>query len=127
MVKGYRVIIRVKEFKGFCPLYQIGDTITIEKFYVKSSVSKDVCMHALIAMSTLLSPLLHGSSAQELGIGPDKDLGYLQCPDPGPPCTKGGTVLFELRREVISINTAPFTNPDEPRASMQLSNPASRC
>lgn len=75
-------MIRVKEIRGFCPLY-LGDTITMKKFYVKSSVSKDVCMHALIAMSTLLSPILHGSSAQELEIGPAADLAYLQCQTQG--------------------------------------------
>jgi len=50
-------------------------------------------------MTTLLSAFLHGTSAKELGIGVEPDLGYVQCPDPGPPCTKGGTVIFELKRE----------------------------
>jgi hypothetical protein len=52
-------------------------------------------------MSTLLSAFSHGSSAIGLGIGEKENLGYLRCPDPGPPCTKGGTVLFELRRENV--------------------------
>jgi len=49
-------------------------------------------------MSTLLLALLYGTFAIELGIGVEPDVGYVQCPDPGPPCTKGGTVIFELKR-----------------------------
>jgi uncharacterized repeat protein (TIGR04076 family) len=49
-------------------------------------------------MTTFLSAFLHGTSALELGIGSEEDVGYLQCPDPGPPYTKGGTVLFKLKR-----------------------------
>jgi hypothetical protein len=37
-----------------------------------------------------------------LEVGKEKNLGYVQCPDPGEPYTCGGTVLFELRRERIS-------------------------
>jgi len=53
------------------------------------------------AMPMLLSAFLHGASATELGIGSQETIGYIQCPDPGPPCTKGGTVLFKLKQEII--------------------------
>ena len=66
---------------------------------MKSDESNDLCIHAFAAMSTLLSAFLHGTSAKELGIGVEPDVGYVQCPDPGQPCTKGGTVIFELKRE----------------------------
>lgn len=98
---AYRVTITIKEIRGYCPIYKVGDKIIMEKFYVDSRNSERVCIHALAAFSTLLSAFLHGSSAIELGIGSEDDVGYLQCPDPGPPHTKGGTVLFELRREII--------------------------
>jgi uncharacterized repeat protein (TIGR04076 family) len=49
-------------------------------------------------MLTLISAFIHGSSAKNLGIGSEDDVGYIQCPDLGPPYTKGGTVIFELRR-----------------------------
>lgn len=97
----YRITATVKEIKGHCPVYRVGDKIVFERFYIKAKHSGDVCMHALAAMSTLLSAFLHGSSAKDLGMGSNDDIGYLQCPDPGPPCTKGGTVVFELRRERI--------------------------
>ena len=95
----YRLTIRVKEVRGKCPLYQVGDEILIDRFFIDADRSRDVCMHAFSAMSTLLSAFIHGSSAVDLGIGSEEGVGYLQCPDPGPPCTEGGTVLFELRRE----------------------------
>jgi uncharacterized repeat protein (TIGR04076 family) len=91
----------VKSVSGRCPLYQVGDKIIIEDFYINSSESSNVCLHAFSALVDLLSAFLHGSSASEIGIGTVSDVGYLQCPDPGPPYTKGGTVLFELRREAI--------------------------
>jgi len=99
----YRVIIEVKEVRGLCPLYKPRDQIILKDFYINSNHSKDVCIHLLSAASTLLSAFIHGSSAIRLGIGSRKDVGYLQCPDPGPPYTKGGTVVFELRREPLEI------------------------
>jgi len=47
---------------------------------------------------SLLSAFLHGTSAKTLGIGEKDDEGLLQCPDPSPPHTKGGTVIFHLKR-----------------------------
>jgi hypothetical protein len=46
-------------------------------------------------MTTLLSAFLHGTSTLELGIGHEKDAGFLQYPDPSPPYTKGGTILIK--------------------------------
>ena len=68
---------------------------------MRSDRSVHICIHALSALSTFLPALLHGLSAKELGIGEEEDVGYLQCPDPGAPYTRGGAVLFELRREAL--------------------------
>ena len=97
----YHVIIQVKQIKGSCPVYHVGDEIVMDGHYINSRKSSNICMHAFSAMLTLLSAFAHGTSAIDLGIGEKEDLGYLKCPDPGPPHTKGGTVLFELRREKI--------------------------
>ncbi|MFB0503578.1 MAG: TIGR04076 family protein [Candidatus Bathyarchaeia archaeon] len=97
----YRVTIDVKEIGGRCPVYAIGDRITLDGYCIDSRMSSNICMHAFSAMLTLLSAFAHGSSAIDLGIGEKEDVGYLQCPDPGPPYTNGGTVLFELRRKEI--------------------------
>ena len=96
-----RVVINAIEIRGECPVYKMGDEIIIEGFYIKSGESANVCMHAFSAMQTLLSAFMHGSSAKDLGIGTEKDIGYLRCPDPGSPYTLGGTVTFRLKREVV--------------------------
>jgi len=95
------VKIQVREIHGRCPLYKPGDEIILEGYYIDTKNSAPVCMHAFLALSSLLSAFSHGSSAIDLGIGETDDIGYLQCPDPGPPCTRGGTVLFELKREPL--------------------------
>lgn len=97
MVK-YKVVVTVKDIKGYCPIYRVNDCFMVEWFYIKSESSSNVCLHALSSMLTLLSAFIHGSSARDLGIGGEDDIGYIQCPDPGPPYTKGGAVTFELRR-----------------------------
>ena len=94
----YEVELRVREVRGRCPLYREGDVIVLRGFYIDSKRSAPVCMHAFLAMSSLLSAFSHGTDATDLGIGKEKDIGYLQCPDPGPPCTTGGTVVFEVVR-----------------------------
>jgi len=94
----YKLIITVKKIRGKCPLYKPRDRIVIDEFYVSTKESKDICMHAFGAMLSLASIMVHGFSTKELGLSPKENVGYLQCPDPGPPCTKGGTVLFEIRR-----------------------------
>jgi len=101
MSRKYRVVIEVYEVRGHCPLYQVGDKITVEWFYIDSKSSSKICLHALTSISTLLSKFMQGVSAKELGIGSGEDVGYLQCPDPGPPYTKGGTVIFKLRRKTL--------------------------
>jgi len=101
MMAKYRLTITVKEVRGKCPIYKVGDKIIIDKFYINTKKSKNVCIHAISALSTLLSTFLHGTSAKELGIGKKKNIGYLQCQDPGPPYTPGGTVLFEIKRKRI--------------------------
>jgi len=105
MSPSYRVRVCVKEVKGSCAMdYKSGDCFTVERFYV-SDAGRGICIHALSSMLTLLSPLLKGVSAKDLGIGERDDVGYVQCPDPGRPYTCGGTVVFELKRERIEQYT----------------------
>jgi len=97
----YKLTITVKEVHGKCPLYQVGDKMVINEFYIDTNNSKHICMHAFSAMLTSLSAFIRGFSAKDLGIGTDADVGYLHCPDPGPPYTKGGAVIFEVKREIV--------------------------
>ncbi|KXA91410.1 hypothetical protein AKJ57_01210 [candidate division MSBL1 archaeon SCGC-AAA259A05] len=93
-----RILITVEKIEGTCPIYDEGDEIEIENFYIVSSDSENICVHALSAMTTFLTAFLNGVSAVDLGLGTKDDTAYIQCPDPGPPCTEGGTVLFKLKR-----------------------------
>jgi len=92
------VKIIVESVRGRCALgYRAGDTITARDYYIESC-GKPLCIHALSSMTTILILMLKGYSAKELGVGPDDDTAYVQCPDPGKPYTDGGTVVFKITR-----------------------------
>ena len=99
----YRIRVTVKEVKGKCALgYKTGDMFIIEQYYIEPVKQTRICLHALSSMLTLISPFLKGIPGKDLGIGKEEDVGYVQCPDPGPPYTCGGTVVFELKRETLN-------------------------
>ena len=99
---SYRVVIKVKEVIGKCAAgYKPGDMIIVENFYILPLQHNKICLHALNSMLNLLMPFLKGISAKKLGIGNCDSVGYIRCPDPGPPYTSGGSVIFELRREEV--------------------------
>ena len=61
-----------------------------------------LCVHALGSMLSIMIPLARGVSFKDLGLTHKKgNVGYVQCLDPGELYTPGGTVLFEIRRELI--------------------------
>lgn len=90
--KKSHITVKVVEIRGNCPIYSMGDTFFLDE----AQVSGKICLHALASLATFLLPLRDGISPERYGIG--KDEGYLQCPDPGPPYTTGGTVIFELKK-----------------------------
>jgi uncharacterized repeat protein (TIGR04076 family) len=93
-----RIRVEIVEVRGKCPVYEVGDSFLVEmpKLVVKPETK--VCVHAFIAIQTFLQALARGYSAKKLGIGSKDDEGYVQCPDPGPPYTSGGTVIFKLKK-----------------------------
>ena len=98
----YRLIITVKEIRGNCPVYKLGDRIVVEEPKILIKESNAICIHALASMLTMLVPLSRGVSFKELGLAKEEgEIGYLQCLDPGEPYTNGGTVIFEIRREKL--------------------------
>ena len=97
-MKRYRIVIEVVEVRGRCPVYRVGDRMVVEMPELVIRECDRVCIHAFVAMQTFLQALARGYSARDLGIGSRDDEGYVQCPDPGPPYTRGGTVVFRLRR-----------------------------
>ena len=98
----YRLIITVKEIRGKCPVFKVGDRIVIEGPNVVPEKTDALCVHALGSMLSMVIALGRGISFEELGLAKEEgDVGYIQCLDPGPPYTSGGTVVFEVRREAM--------------------------
>ncbi len=97
-MKRCKLIIEVVEVRGKCSVYKPGDRMTVVMPELIIKETDKVCIHAFTAMQTLLQAMARGISARELGIGERDDEGFVQCPDPGPPYTRGGTVIFRIRR-----------------------------
>lgn len=100
MVETYRLILRVIEIRGRCSVFDVGDKIVIESPRIIPKETDALCIHALGSMLSMITALSHGVSFKELGLAHNEsDVGYIQCLDPGPPYTSGGTVIFKIRRE----------------------------
>lgn len=91
--------IKVVEIKGKCPVYEIGDRISLKQGYVLDPGETDiVCMHSLASILPYYVALSKGVQAKELGLSRgDSNEAYVQCLDP---CeiTGGGTVRLEISR-----------------------------
>lgn len=91
------LIIKVKEIKGTCPVYRLGDSIAIRGGYILDAKnSSPVCMHSLASLMPYYVALSRGIPPEDLGIsGVKEGKAYVQCLDP---CeiTGGGTVIFEI-------------------------------
>lgn len=94
------LIVEVEDVKGFCPVYKVGDRFRLAEGYrLVSSESCDVCIHALGSLMTFVVPLSAGVPPEDLGLGCKGDeAAHVQCLDPGPPLTDGGTVTFSIKR-----------------------------
>jgi uncharacterized repeat protein (TIGR04076 family) len=98
----YRLVISVKEIRGNCPVFNVGDRIVVEPPKIIVEKTDNICVHAFGCMLSMIVPLSRGISFKTLGLTTEEgERGYIQCLDPGKPYTDGGTVLFEIRRERI--------------------------
>ena len=98
----HNLIVTVKEIRGKCPVFNIGDRIVIEGPKIVPEKTDGLCVHALGSMLSMIIALGRGVSFKELGLAKEEgNVGYIQCLDPGPPYTHGGAVIFEIRREAI--------------------------
>ena len=91
------LIITVKEIKGHCPTYKVGDSFTLKAGYQLVS-DTPVCMHGLVSLMPYYNALRVSEPAQwGLDGKDDKTKAYIHCPDP---CeyTHGGTVIFEITK-----------------------------
>ena len=88
-----KLAIKVKEIKGKCPIFRIGDTFFIENGYILK-LEKPICIHSLTSILPYYAALSRGVKPESLGLG-RANKAYVQCLDP---CeyTGGGTVIFEI-------------------------------
>ena len=91
------LIVKVKDIKGRCPVYDVGHSIFLSDGYILDTKRSDpVCLHSLASLMPYYVALSRGIDAEELGLsGREEGKAYVQCLDP---ChlTDGGTVIFEI-------------------------------
>ncbi len=91
--------ITVVEIHGSCPVYKIGDKITLRHGYILDPAQTDVaCMHSLASVMPYYTALANGIKAADLNLSKgDSDDAFVQCLDP---CeiTGGGTVRLKISR-----------------------------
>lgn len=90
-----KLVIEVVEIRGKCPVFKKGDRIVIEGPKINLEETDAVCTHAFASLLPYIVALRKGIKANELGLGIGEKA-YVQCLDPGPPYTDGGTVIFEM-------------------------------
>jgi len=92
--------IEVAEVRGYCPVYKVGDKIVIDDPEIVLEKTDALCTHALSSLLHYVLVLERGADPVELGLTKpeDKAHAYIQCVDPGEPHTRGGTVIFKVRR-----------------------------
>jgi len=92
--------IVVHEIRGKCPVYKVGDRITIKDPEIILGKTDALCTHALSTILHYTLILEHDWCPVKLGLTtPDNpERAYMQCVDPGSPYTEGGTVIFECKR-----------------------------
>ena len=90
------ISIRVKEIRGTCSVYNVGDTFKlIDGYQLVSEIP--LCMHSLSALLPYYNAL-RISEPEKWGLAgkDDKTKAYVQCPD-AYAYTDGGTAIFELQ------------------------------
>jgi uncharacterized repeat protein (TIGR04076 family) len=94
------LVIKVVDVKGKCPVYKIGNKITLKEGYILDpAASGRVCMHSLASVLPYYVALAKGVHAKDLGLSQGGSAeAYVQCLDP---CeiTGGGTVRFQMVRK----------------------------
>jgi len=91
------LVIKVKEIKGHCPVYKLGDTFKLEDGY-RLVTKIPLCMHSLASLLPYYNAL-RVSEPDKWGLAgkDDKTKAYVQCLDASS-YTDGGTVIFEISR-----------------------------
>ena len=96
-----KLIIRVEDVRGRCPVYEVGDRIVLDNGYrLNLDETTTGCMHSFASIIPYHIALSKGVRPDQMGLAhKDRDDGraYVQCLDP---CemTGGGTVTFSIER-----------------------------
>ena len=93
-----KLLITIKEIKGNCPVYKVGDCIVLDEGYrMNLKETNNVCMHSLSSIMPYYIALFRGVDPKKLGLARNGEKAYIQCLDP---CeyTGGGTVIFEIEK-----------------------------
>lgn len=91
------LIIKVKEIKGHCPVYKVGDKFKLEDGY-RLVTKIPLCMHSLASLLPYYNAL-RLAEPNTLGLAgkKDKTKAYVQCLGTSS-YTDGGTAIFEISR-----------------------------
>jgi len=89
------LIIEVAEIRGECPVHKVGDRIVIEGPRINLEKTNNICIHALSSLLHYVVALGEGVDPRKFGLTRNGKYAYIQCVDPGPPYTDGGTVVFK--------------------------------
>lgn len=90
-----KLIVEVVDVKGKCDTkLEVGDKWTItEDFWIEG---KKICYFAISSLMPILFAMQTGVKPEEMGLSKEEGVAYMQCSDPGPPLTLGGTVTFKI-------------------------------
>lgn len=93
-----KLIIKVIDIQGNCPVYQVGQKIVLDEGYKVNLKKTDaICIHSLASLLPYHTALSKGIDPVELGLAREGKDAYIQCLDPQT-YTGGGTVTFKISR-----------------------------
>jgi uncharacterized repeat protein (TIGR04076 family) len=79
----YRLIITVKEIRGNCPVFKVGEKIVIQSPKMVINETDNLCIHAFGCMLSMIVPLSHGTSFKQFKLNKN-ECGKRLCPMFGP-------------------------------------------
>jgi uncharacterized repeat protein (TIGR04076 family) len=88
------LVITAKEVKGHCAAgIKAGDKVVLRGANISLTESDKVCGFAFANIYPVVFAARLGKDLKDLGLVERT----VQCIDPGPPYTEGGTVFFEIK------------------------------
>ncbi len=88
------LVITVKEVKGHCAAgMKPGERLVLRGPNIALDESDNICSFALANLYPVIMAARLGHDLKDLGLSER----LVQCIDPGPPHSAGGTVLFEIK------------------------------